>query len=446
MNRAAPIPESSDVVVIGAGVIGSAIALEMARRGSDVVVVDRLPAAGYGSTSASSAVVRFSYSTSAGVAMSYEGLHYWLDWPAHIGQVEGPLAEFRSAPMLILKTPGGHHEKVVPHLDRVGVAYEDLSAEESVKRFPNLNLGMFGPPARLGDLDDPFWGDSVREHDGVIVMSESGYINDPQLAAANLAAGAVNAGAQLCFGQTVTEITRNDNQVTGVTVTDGGGTTHHIDSPVVVNVGGPHSRELCQMAGVLDSMKRSSRPMRREVWVVPAPKDTDFEKVGFAIGDVDTGIYFRPESGNNILIGSVEPECDELEWVDNPDVYDEVLSGEEFELNAMRLARRVRGAQIPGTKRGLVSLYDASPDWTPIYDRTGLNGFYVAMGTSGNQFKNAAVAGHAMAELISQVEDGHDHDADPVQVVGRYTGQAIDMGTFTRNRMVAEGTSANVLG
>ena len=31
-------------------------------------------------------------------------------------------------------------------------------------------------------------------------------------------------------------------------------------------------------------------------------------------------------------------------------------------------------------------------DWLPIYDRTYLDGLYVAIGTSGNQFKNAAIA------------------------------------------------------
>jgi len=36
----------------------------------------------------------------------------------------------------------------------------------------------------------------------------------------------------------------------------------------------------------------------------------------------------------------------------------------------------------------------------------------MAVGTSGNQFKNAPVVGHLMAELIDRVEHGHDHDHD----------------------------------
>ena len=51
--------------------------------------------------------------------------------------------------------------------------------------------------------------------------------------------------------------------------------------------------------------------------------------------------------------------------------------------------------------QAVVDLYDVSDDWVPIYDRTDLDGFYVAIGTSGNQYKNGPVAGHVMAELIT---------------------------------------------
>jgi len=42
---------SADAIVIGAGVIGSAVAFELARAGKRVIVVDRLSGPGSGSTS-----------------------------------------------------------------------------------------------------------------------------------------------------------------------------------------------------------------------------------------------------------------------------------------------------------------------------------------------------------------------------------------------------------
>jgi sarcosine oxidase subunit beta len=70
----------------------------------------------------------------------------------------------------------------------------------------------------------------------------------------------------------------------------------------------------------------------------------------------------------------------------------------------------------------------------------------VAIGTSGNQFKNAGVAGHMMAELIEAVEGGHDHDADPLVVRARYTGLGLEMATFHRNRRVDPRSSMTVHG
>jgi sarcosine oxidase, subunit beta len=93
-----------------------------------------------------------------------------------------------------------------------------------------------------------------------------------------------------------------------------------------------------------------------------------------------------------------------------------------------------------------VGVYDVSDDWIPIYDRTDLDGFYLAIGTSGNQFKNAPAAAHAMAELIVRVEQGQDHDSDPVRVRGRYTGAEIDLGFFSRNRQINRDSSFTVNG
>ena len=61
---------TADALVIGAGVVGCSIALQLARAGLAVTVLDRNRSVAAGSTSASSAVVRFHYSTRAGVIAS----------------------------------------------------------------------------------------------------------------------------------------------------------------------------------------------------------------------------------------------------------------------------------------------------------------------------------------------------------------------------------------
>ena len=62
MNRTA------DAIIVGAGVIGSSVAFELAKRGYKTLNIDKLPTSGYGSTSNSCAIVRAHYSTWDGVA------------------------------------------------------------------------------------------------------------------------------------------------------------------------------------------------------------------------------------------------------------------------------------------------------------------------------------------------------------------------------------------
>ncbi len=112
----------------------------------------------------------------------------------------------------------------------------------------------------------------------------------------------------------------------------------------------------------------------------------------------------------------------------------------------MRYAQRVPSLGIPSRTRGVVDLYDASTDWIPIYDRSCLPGFYMACGSSGNQYKNAPIAGKMMAELIEYVENGGDHDTTPMQMTLPYTGHVIDTGFYSRLRKINEESSFSVLG
>ena len=66
-----------DCVIIGAGVIGSCLALELARKGYRTLNLEKGPGAGHGSTGNSCAIIRVHYSTFDGAALAQEGVHYW---------------------------------------------------------------------------------------------------------------------------------------------------------------------------------------------------------------------------------------------------------------------------------------------------------------------------------------------------------------------------------
>ena len=434
-----------DAVIIGAGVIGAAVAHELARRGYHTLSIDKLPAAGYGSTSNSCAIIRVGYSTYDGVAMAWEGLHYWANWADYLGDTDGTLderglIEFVQCGTLLIKKEGGHHTKVVPLLIELEIPFEDLDVEELKVRHPAFDMGVMGPPKRPDD--DEFWAEPTEQLLGAVWTSESGYISDPQLSTHNLQRAAERIGSEFRFNIEVVSIEQSGGKVSGVTLSDG--TT--VSAPIVVNVAGPHSFVINRMAGLEGTMNIKTRALRHEVHHVASPPDVNYESEGAHVQDGDTGIYFRPETGNNILVGSEDPACDPQVWLDDPDEFDREITAEQWEAQVLRLARRMPDLGVPREKRGVVDLYDVADDWIPIYDRTDLDGFYVAIGTSGNQYKNAGVAGHCMAELIAAVEAGHDHDADPISVKGRYTGVDINMKSFGRNREINPDSSFSVNG
>ncbi len=264
----------------------------------------------------------------------------------------------------------------------------------------------FTPPRRP---EDPAFGDSDGEIAGAVLFPTCGYVNDPQLAARNLQHAAEAHGGRFRFRSAVTAIRRANGRVIGVALADG----TEIDAPVVVNVAGPHSAVVNRMAGVEEEMSVRTRPLRQEVAHVPAPPGVDFDRRPLICSDGDVGCYWRSDTGNRLLIGSQEPECDPLEWVD-PDDWNRELT-EQWTAQVYRAALRIPTLPIPQQAQGIVALYDVSDDWIPIYDRSSLAGFYMAVGTSGNQFKNAPLAGVLMAELILACEAGHDHDREPLK-------------------------------
>ena len=432
-------PTQLSPLIIGGGVMGCSIAFQLARAGHTPVVVDKGPTAGSGSTSASSALIRFNYSALDAVKLAWESAHLWQRWPDFLGVAdELGHARFIRTGMLVLDSPATALEHVQCHFDEVGVPYERLDAAALHQRFASLDLGRFLPPRRI---EDPaFWNDATGPEITAYFTPDAGFIDDPMLAAHNLMVAAQHYGAQFYFHTEVSEIREVAGRVHEVAFTDG--TTRR--ASVVVNAAGPHSSVVNRMAGI-PVAGIQTRALRQEVHVVPAPRGCSIEDGGVAIADPDLGTYSRPHFGGTLIIGGLEPECDPLVWVADPDVFDEHPTPEVWEAQTTRLARRITTLGVPHRPSGLAALYDVSDDWLPIYDRTELDGFYVAIGTSGNQFKNAPMIGLLMTSLIEACEEGHDHDSEPVVFTGPTTGLSIDLGQFSRRRTLHT-TTNSVLG
>lgn len=429
-----------DVAIIGAGVIGCSVAYALARRGHSVCVVDRGPGAGSGSTSASSAVVRFNYSTFVGVASAWEAKQAWLQWQDHLGGTDDAgMARFIQTGGLTLESPGQDRDKVITLFDQVGVPYEEWDAVTLEQRLPMLDAGRYYPPKRI--TDPAFW----REPNGKLTgywTPDSGFVDDPQLAAHNLMVAASRNGAEFRFRAPVRAIEQSQDRVSGLTIEDG----ERIHAPIVVNVAGPHSHAVNRMAGVIEDFAVTTRPMRQEVHEVRAPSGYNVHGPGPLIADLDLGTYFRGTPAGGLLVGGTEPECDPLQWLNDADDADPRATKQVYEAQLYRAARRVPTLTVPDAPRGVAGVYDVSDDWIPIYDKTRLPGYYVAIGTSGNQFKNAPIVGEFMAAIITATEAGEDHDLRPVQLTLPMTGHTINLGHYSRRRPINRTSSFTVMG
>ena len=432
---------TADAIVVGAGVMGGSIAFELAKLGLVVVVVEKGGAPGHGSTSASSAIIRFNYSTRDGVATSWEAKHCWEAWSEHLGCADGyGLASFQQTGMIVLDTPVTPRERAIALFEQVGVTYEEWDAASLRARIPGIDARAYWPPKRIDD--DAFFHGADHEIGGLF-MPDAGFVNDPQLAAQNLITAAQRSGATLLLNRTVTKIIQRDERVAGVELSNG----EEIESPVVINAAGPWSGQINRMAGVGAEFTIGVRPLRQEVHYVQAPPDFNADgALGPSIADVDLGTYIRAAAGDKIMVGGTEPECDPLDWIEDPDESNPSVTASCFERQVMRAARRLSTLGVPITPKGVAGVYDVSDDWQPIYDRTDLAGFYVAIGTSGNQFKNAPLVGRFLATLVESVEAGHDHDEEPLHYVGEHTGNEINLGAFSRKRQFNANTSRNVMG
>jgi len=437
MNR------KTDAIIIGAGVIGSAVAFELAKRGYKTLNIDKLPSSGYGSTSNSCAIVRAHYSTWDGVAMAYEGFFYWDDWANYLGvDDERGLIKYMKTGSIMFKLQGDDHsKKSLKFFEEIGVEHEIWDLDKLKEMMPIYSHDQFDGTTRP-DEDDHFFDKTGKKIEGAVYTPGSGYVSDPQLSSHNLQVATEARGGEFLFNNEINEIRQEAGKVLGVTLKGG----EQIDSPILVNVAGPHSFVINRMAGVEDEMNIKTKALRHEVHHVPSPEGFDFEKDGFHTSDGDNYIYFRPETGNTILIGSEDPLCDPKEWIRDPDNYNNQITESQWKAQVYRCARRIPDLKIPSRTSGVVDLYDVSDDWIPIYDKSALSGFYMAIGSSGNQFKNAPVAGHCMAELIDACEKGHDHDTDPVRVKTVYTGLELDMGFYSRNREINPNSSFSVNG
>jgi sarcosine oxidase, subunit beta len=362
----------ADVVIVGGGIEGAAVAWALSQRGvTDVVVAERNTVAS-GMTGKSSGIVRCHYGVSSLAAMATVGLEVF----EKAEDVFGTDIGFRQTGYVV-----GVGEPNVESLQKslaaqraVGVQTEEIDAAEVARMWPFADLSPFAAFA---------W------------EARGGYGDAYQTAQA-FAASARAAGVRIRQGTTVTGLLVDGETVTGVRLADGS----EIAAGTVVVATGVWTEPFLAPYGI-------DVPIRvvREQIVMVSP-GIDGAVIGSlpVFSDLVSLQYVRPEVGGDILFGN--SDLSDAETAD-PDSYLNRATDSFVDLTVDKVGTRFPGFTEAAIASSYAGCYDVTPDWNPVISKTPLEGLIVAAGFSGHGFKIAPAVGRLAADLVV---DGHSND------------------------------------
>ncbi len=278
-----------DVAIVGAGVIGSAIARELSRKRLDIVVLERGCDAAVGASKANSGVVHGGHDAKPGTLKAkfnalgnplFEEFAEELDFP------------FKRIGSLVIAF-SDEERKGLEELRERGAAngvrgLRIIDREELLRMEPNL-----GPSPRFA-LDVPTGG-IVCPYEMTIAFAEN--------AAAN--------GARFLFGRHVDAIARIDG---GFRLSCTGGTEGAIEAKIVVNAAGVHADDINNM---LSKEKLKIVPRRGEYLLLDRAEDGLVRHTIFQLpGVMGKGVLLTPSVDGNIIVGPTSDDIDDKDDVE----------------------------------------------------------------------------------------------------------------------------------
>ncbi len=355
--------KTTDVVVVGGGVIGASVAFHLATRGVGVTLVEKGSIAA-GPTGRSCGIIRQHYSHPVTVRMALESLRFFQNFEETVGGT----CDFRRTGYLLAAGP-----------DQIGT----LSANVAMQQSLGVNTRVISVD-ELRELEPEVSTEGIV---GAAYEAESGYA-DPYSTTTALARRAEELGAEILPGTCVRSIEVEGDRVCGV-VTD----AERLRAESVVLATGPWAPQLAGALGV----QLPITPCRVQVCLFNRAETIRHDQIFI---DAALGVYTRPEGEDLMLVGSVE--TDEAEaGIEDPDHFQRVADFDAVERYSEQLIRRFPAMDKGGFVNGYASLYDVTPDWQPILGALpGVENLYCAAGSSGHGFKLAPRIGQMMADLL----------------------------------------------
>ncbi len=361
------IPRTSDVIIIGGGIMGASVAYHLAQRGGvSVTLLEREEQFGQGSTGRCAGGIRHQFSTEVNIRLSIESIQMMACFPEEIGQEIG-LNPVGYLFVLDDERDFEQFKRNVILQNSLGIESRVLSVDDIQRRVPLLNL-------------EGIVGGTFYERDGLADPNSivQGYVNRTRQLAR---AGGV-APIHLLNNVTVTDVRIKEGKVQAVVTSAG-----EIATETLVIAAGAWSGQLGEMIGVDIPVQ----PVRRQIAVTtPIPElPPDFPFVLF----FGQSLYFHPESGQSILTGKSNN--------DEPLGFNTEVDPRWTEVHLLEAMHRFPLLEQVGLLNEWAGLYEVTPDEQAILGKLpGLDTVVIAAGFSGHGFMHGPIVGLLMAEEI----------------------------------------------
>jgi len=357
----ASLPKTADIVILGAGVMGAAIAFHLAKRGAGKIVVLEKDHVARGGSGRSSALIRMHYSYPPEVQLALVSLKMFQNWLELVGEP----GDFRKTGFVRIVHPN---------------EAERLRLNVEMQRGFGVNVRLI-TGQELQELE-PDW--NVEEVELAAYEPDSGY-GDGAGAANDFLSRARELGVTYLSRTAVCSFQVESGRVTGVLTQHGA-----MSAPVVVAATGPWTRPLFQQAGY-------DLPIESEFHQVAILKNAPgMRGGGCACIDSVTATYFRPDGADKFLVGDFYGKRPA-----DPDNFPQGAGGESLEEIIERASRRVPRLENAEVMRGVTGIYDMTPDSRPLLGKIpGVDGLFVCAGFSGMGFKISPAVGLVMSELL----------------------------------------------
>ncbi|MFE0917838.1 glycine oxidase ThiO [Streptomyces nigra] len=360
---------TSDVLVVGGGIIGLVTAWRAAQRGFGTAVVDPEPGGGAARVAAGmlAAVTELHYGEQTLLGLSLDSARRYPDFAAELTDLTGHALGYRRCGTLAVALDAddrAHLRELHALQSRSGLDSEWLTGRECRRLEPMLAPGVRGGLRVDGD-----------------------HQIDPRRLTGALLAACERAG--VTFHRTWAErLDVTADRATGVTTTDG---TRLAADRVVLAAGSLSGR----LAGVPDAVRPPVRPVKGQVLRLTVPKGLA-PFLSRTVRAVVRGsqVYLVPRENGELVVGATS---EELGWDTT------VTAGGVYELlrDAHELVPGITELPLTETRAGL---RPASPDNAPLLGPTALDGLLLATGHGRNGVLLAPVTGDVLAHVLTSGE------------------------------------------